>query len=249
MDNNDTRPPVQRLVRLLLSAYMRIYHRMEIDYGPGVPARGPFLALTSHFSLLDPVALIVADPDHPHTSLVVRDSFVRVPIVGQVLRAWGAVTVARDGRDMAAVRGIWRVLRQGRGICIAAEGTRSRTGRLGPLHPVLVDLALRVAREGIPVVPIVEAGTFEALPPGARFPRPKKIRVVSVGPVDLSPWLGEHLSRAQLSEAAAFIQCKLAELLPPEQRPAPSTPSLRISGILPQLERGEHDSQMPRLAR
>lgn len=218
-------PAAERVLRSLFAVYLRLWHGFEVHYGPSVPHRGPFLALSSHFSLLDPVALIVADPDPPRTTLVVSAHMMQVPLVSQVLKVWGAVPVARDGRDIVALRLIRRVLGAGRGICIAAQGTRSRTGRLGPMHPALMRLAAGVARDGIPVVPIAVVGSYESLPPGAHFPRRHKIQVIADGPVDLVS--EESVRRGDgLARVAEIVQDGLSRLLPPERRPAPGTPAL-----------------------
>ena len=223
-------PRLQRILLPLLRSYLHVYHRMEVNFSPAVPSRGPFLALTTHFSMLDVIALMVADPDHPRNVMVVKESLFGIPIVALCLRAWGAIPVARSGKDIAAIRSILAVLREGRGICIAAEGTRSRTGRLGSLSPVLVKLALMVAREDIPVVPVAELGTFEAFPPGAWLPRPRKVTVVARGPMDLTPWRVGKIGPQELSEAAFLIQDALASLLPEWQRPLPGTPALAPPG-------------------
>ena len=64
---------------------------------------------------------------------------------------------------MTALRAIAVALRQGRRVGVAAEGTRSRTGHLGPLHRVLIKLALDVARRDVPVV--LEVKTDPEVPP------------------------------------------------------------------------------------
>lgn len=215
-----------RVLRSVLGVYLRSYHRLEIRSQGALPVGTPVLALTSHFSVLDTVACMVADPWFPKSTFVVKESLLRVPVVRQVLRSWGAVSVARDGGDLGALRQIINELRLGNSICIAAEGTRSRTGRLGAMNRVLVKLALDLACKGTPVIPVVETGTYEALPPGAWLPRPYKIRVVAGDPIDLRAWCGRRLTEAELSEVGAAIQRRLALLLPPERRPAPSTPAL-----------------------
>jgi 1-acyl-sn-glycerol-3-phosphate acyltransferase len=139
---------------------------------------------------------------------------------------WGAVPVAREGRDMAAVRAIMEFLQKGRSVGIAAEGRRSRTGRLGPMQRVLVRIAVNAACRGVPVVPVVALGTYEALPPGAWFPRPHTIRVIVGDPIALQAWCGRKMDESSLEEASSLIQVTLAQMLPPERRPLPGTPAV-----------------------
>jgi 1-acyl-sn-glycerol-3-phosphate acyltransferase len=54
------------------------------------------------------------------------------------------------------------------------EGTRSRTGQMGPFkHGV----GMLVAGTSVPVVPCHLQGTFEAMPPGKAWPRPRRVRL------------------------------------------------------------------------
>ncbi len=205
---------------------MRLYHRMEVDLAPDLPDRAPIMALTSHFSILDTIALYVADPYSPDTTTVVKDSLMKIPVISVIVRARGLVPVSRDGRDIGPLRNLLRVMKSGRGICLAAEGQRSRTGRLGPLNKVVVKLALRAARDGIPILPVAQIGTYEALPVGAVFPRPVKVRVVVGSPIDVDEWADGVSNDETLEALARRIQGSIAGLLPPERRPAEQTPAM-----------------------
>src|SRR3979411_1398286 len=106
------------------------------------------------------------------------------------------------------------VLRSGGVMAVAVEGTRTRNGHLGPINPVLAKIA---AGAGVPVLPVGIRGSYEALPPGTKLPRPKKI-VVRVG----KPFRFDKGTDA--SAAAERIRREIAALLPttmpPQYRPA-----------------------------
>ena len=103
----------------------------------------------------------------------------RVPIVGWILRQWDAIPVEREGRDSASVRRMLGVLRAGGVLAVAAEGTRTRSGQLEAINPVLARIA---AGANVPILPVGIGGSFAAMPPGAHWPRPVKI-TVRIGPV------------------------------------------------------------------
>jgi 1-acyl-sn-glycerol-3-phosphate acyltransferase len=118
--------------------------------------------------------------------------------------------VERDGHDLAGARALLAALGQGRVVALAPEGRRSRDGRLGAIGLPISRLAVRA---GVPVVPVGITGAYEALPPGARFPRPRPI-VLRVG----EPLYFERTTPAE--EAARRLHEAIAALLPPERRRA-----------------------------
>jgi 1-acyl-sn-glycerol-3-phosphate acyltransferase len=201
-------PLIRRVLKVILGAYMRPYHHLAIEGAQHLPARGPVLVVLNHASLLDVPALMVLDP-FPDTSTVVKSSMFKIPVIGWVLRQWGAISVEREGRDSAGIRRMLGVLRDGGALAVAAEGTRTRSGRLGQINPVLARIA---ASADVPLLPVGIGGSYAAMPPGARFPRPVKI-TVRVGPV----FRLKHGTGAP--EAAHRIQTEIARLLPPEMQP------------------------------
>ena len=204
---------VTRVSKAILRAYFKLYHRYDVIGLEHLPPRPPLLAFTNHVSLLDVPAFGLADP-WPGSTLVGKASLMKIPIVAQVLRSWGVISVERAGQDSAAIREVLRRLRQGRLVAIAAEGTRNRAGGLGEVNPVLARLALAA---NVPLVAVAAIGTYQALPPGAWFPRPRRIRV-AIGPIfDLSYLRGRPREEA-IEEARTQIRQRLAALLPSRQR-------------------------------
>src|SRR3989338_1673175 len=208
--------------RALLGAWMRLYHRLEVQFHPDMPKKGPVLFYTSHGGNLTTLALMVGDPFYPPTSVPIKSESFK-GITGKLLRAWEAFPVNRDGKDKETVFRMMNILQEGRTVCIAAEGTRSPDGVLQPLDSSFVSFALMCAKRGYPVVPIAEPGTYRALQKGNHLPRPFKIRVIGGSPVDLSPYTSQKLSPEVKMAAAQYMQNRLADLLPPELKPRPGT--------------------------
>jgi 1-acyl-sn-glycerol-3-phosphate acyltransferase len=206
-------PLTRRILKAILRPYLRVYHHLEIHGTHNIPPRGPALVVVNHASLLDVPVLMVLDP-FPDTSTIVKASLFKVPVVSWLLGRWGAIPVERQGRDSGGVRAMLHVLRSGGVMAIAAEGRRTRSGRLEPINPVLARIA---ASAGVPILPVGIGGTFEALPPGKLLPRPRKI-VVRVGPTfRLEPG-------TDAAHAAERIRREIAALLPPSMQPVQAQP-------------------------
>jgi 1-acyl-sn-glycerol-3-phosphate acyltransferase len=201
-------PFARRFIKVVLGPYMRVFHALELQGAEHIPPRGPAIVVLNHASLLDVPALMVLDP-FPNTATVVKASMFKVPIVSWFLRQWGAIPVERQGRDSTGVRNMLAVLRSGGVMAVAAEGRRTRSGRLEAINPILARFA---AGADVPILPVGIGGSFHALPPGAFFPRPGKI-LVRIGPTFRLP------PGTDAAAAAERIQREIAALLPPEMQP------------------------------
>lgn len=230
MSSQKSDPRLKWITKLLVRGYFRLFHQYEVLGQEHLPPEPPVFVLTNHVSNLDVPAFVLADP-YVGSSPVVKESLLRIPIVKQVLKSWGAIPVARDGNDTTALREVLKTLKQGKLVALASEGTRNREGKLGETNPVLARLAIQASSSGIPLVPLAAVGTYECLPRGAIIPRPGKVRVL-IGPrFDLS-YLKSWPRDEAVEEARRIIRERLwvmmesklpiAPALPPAPAPASS---------------------------
>jgi 1-acyl-sn-glycerol-3-phosphate acyltransferase len=205
-------PRFRRLIKRVLRWYLRFWHGLEFQGAENLPPGGPALVLVNHNSVLDVLAMVAVDP-FVESMGVAKASLFKIPLLRQLLAQWSAIPVQRAGRDTTAIRKIMSALRTGRIVAIAAEGTRSRTGRLLPINQVLARIAVR---SGVPILPIGIIGSFEALPPGAIIPRRRKI-IVRVGEAfELPAGMSDEEAQQRIYDA-------IAALLPPSHLPEGST--------------------------
>lgn len=162
------------------------------------------LLLANHQSYLDP--LLVGLPLQRPVSFLARDSLFRVPVVGWILRQTYVMPINRDAASTASIRDCLRRLEQGYLVGIFPEGTRTSDGNLGELKPGFVAIVRRTDR---PIIPIGIAGAFEALPRGAWWLRPARVRVVFGAPIERSE-LEPLLGKDRESELLELIRTRIA---------------------------------------
>jgi 1-acyl-sn-glycerol-3-phosphate acyltransferase len=167
----------QQVARVLfvLVFGLRVHHRRRF------PRTGGVLVVANHQSYLDPILAAVGMPRPFHP--MARNSLFRFAPFAWLIRSLNAFPVRRGTADLAAVKEALRRLKAGGVVLVFPEGTRTRDGSIGPMHGGPAAIA---ARAGVPIVPMVIDGAFEAWPRTRRLPRPQRIRVacgraVSVG--------------------------------------------------------------------
>lgn len=184
------------VTKLICWLFYRLRFGLEVTGQEHVPKRGPFILASNHYSFLDPPLVGVACPRRVH--FMARDTLFVHPLLGAFLRAVRVNALRRGEADAAAIRLSLQQLRQGDAIAIFPEGTRQLSGTLGAAKRGVGFLA---EASGVPVVPTLIKGTFEALPPHAKRLHPAKIRVAFGPPISYTkPSFSS--SNPRISEAA-----------------------------------------------
>ena len=147
-----------------------------------VPARGGVLIVSNHQGNLDPV-LLGCRMGRPMSYLGKSELFEVHPLVTWLVRSLGGIPVRQGAGDVGAVKETIQRLREGHVLNLYPEGARTEDGEIGPLER---GVALIVRRSGVPVVPAVIAGSFEAWPKHRNVLRPWPIRVRYGPPIDLA---------------------------------------------------------------
>jgi 1-acyl-sn-glycerol-3-phosphate acyltransferase len=174
----------------------------------------PCVYISNHQSLLDIWSLIPALP--VSVRFVAKRSLFLIPFFGWALAASGFISIDRGNRARA-VRSLATAaerVRGGRPVLLFPEGTRSRSGRLGPFKRGAFHLAISA---GVPVVPVAVSGSGRVLPPGSMFRiRPGAVRVRFAPPIDAASYGPDGLDRLSADVRARIVE----RLLPEEIDPA-----------------------------
>src|SRR5213080_605358 len=163
----------------LLRSYVAIAHQLTIVGREKLPAHGPFVLAANHCSHLDALALGAAlTPRHRERAFPIAagDVFFQSGVTSTFSAIMlNALPMWRKNCGPHALADLRRKLQEEKAIFIIfPEGGRSRTGSMMPFKH---GLGMLVAETNVPVVPCGLAGTFEALPPDRKLPRPAAIKL------------------------------------------------------------------------
>ena len=175
---------MSRVLKPLVEALFRVLFTYDCLGEENVPVSGPAVVAANHPSYLDPVllSLQVRRPIH----FMAWDALFKVPLLGAVLRSFGAFPVdVRRGKGREAYEKARALVSAGRVVGIFPEGRRSQAGWM---ETSLREGAARLAWEtGAPLVPATIAGAFRAWPHFKMLPSPARIRVRFHPAIDPGP--------------------------------------------------------------
>lgn len=175
---------MREVLQPFLNALFKLLFTYECE-GEEVLPDGPAVVAANHPSYLDPIllSLEVARP----IRFMAWDAMFRIPLVGALMRAFGAFPVdVRPGKGREAYAKAKALIEQGELVGIFPEGKRSRGGWM---EESLREGAARLAWEtGVPLVPVTITGAFRAWPHYQALPRPARIRVRYHEPIDPAPY-------------------------------------------------------------
>lgn len=189
--------PLYRAGWILLRGLFRLWFRFEVHGATAVPRTGGTLITANHASYLDPPLLGAAL--HRPVAYMARKSLFQFAPFAWLIRRLNAVAIDREGATPAGIKTAIELLNAGVAVVVFPEGTRSPNGKLQPGKPGVGMIVLRTAA---PVVPTRITGSFDAMPRGTIFPRPRKI-TIKFGPTMM---FDELRARATGASPAEFKQ-------------------------------------------
>jgi len=140
----------------------------------------PYVVMANHQSYLDIWSVYAAVP--LSIRWVMKQELREVPVFGLACERMGHVYVERGNRESAqtSMQVAADRIASGTSVVFFPEGTRSKTGDLGPFKSGGFRLAMAA---GVPILPVTLNGTRELLPNGAWRFRTGRIHVVMGEPI------------------------------------------------------------------
>lgn len=181
-----------------------VFFRMHLNGQENIPKKGPFLLISNHQSYLDPI--FCGAPLRRQLAYVARDSLFRNWMFRNIIASVGTIPVRRDTADLSAVRRMLEKLREGFGLCLFPEATRTSDGRISPLRP---GFSLLCRKGDAPIVPVVIDGAFQCWPRTKKFFSPWQ---------HISVWYGRRIepqeaARMSDEELAAYVTDVMRQML------------------------------------
>lgn len=171
---------VHRVIRVILEAFCRVYFRLSVEGRDRLPAAGPFIIAPIHRSYIDFLIVGAAMPPRLILRAMAKDSLWNWPWFGRFLERMGSFPVNREVVDRSALRNCEQALAQGDPVLMFPEGRR----REGDAVAEMLDGPAWVAcRDRVPIVPVGLGNTNNAMPIGAKFLHPVRVRAVIGEPI------------------------------------------------------------------
>lgn len=141
-----------QFMKILLIALFKTFKRFQVIGAENVPKTGPVILVSNHVSFWDPFVIGAASPRQ--ISYLAKESLFKIPLVGLLIKCWGAIPVKRGHTDRDSFNKYLELLKQGNTLGIFIEGTRNRKNPDQMLPPKSGPSMLAV-RSKAPVVPLL----------------------------------------------------------------------------------------------
>ncbi len=199
-----------RFACLVVLLILRLFTRCRVEGVENVPSSGPLLLVSNHLNMVDPPVLGALLPRK--IVFMAKEESFHHPLMGPLVKWYGAFPVKRGQPDRQALRTAESVLQCGGVVGMFPEGHRSKTGAMQRCFPGASLLAVMAAA---PVLPVAILGTGELKSPLSLLSRP--VITIRIG----SPFLLQRREDGQKNDLEALtdrMMARVAELLPRESR-------------------------------
>lgn len=184
--------PIEFFLINILSKY---YFRAEV-YGVKNIPEPPYIIAPNHCSAMDQplVAWAIGAKRRKDLYTLATKFFFDNAFVRLVMKSGANIVRIDTVSDyIPAMQSACKILKLGRSVYINPEGTRSEDGDLLPFR---TGVGVVAVENGVPIIPVYIDGTHKALPPGAPFPKPYKVKVYFDKPIKINEYIEKKKIKA-----------------------------------------------------
>ena len=131
----------------------------------------------------------------------------QIPVLGFLMRIFGAFPVRLDSVDASAQREAMELIGEGKALVIFPEGGRTRSGELMQFKRGAFRLALTF---GVPIVPVAISGAFEIWPASRLLPRPGRLEIRYLPPIDVER-VAPDTSNAEIKQLSRHLASRTSD--------------------------------------
>lgn len=177
---------VYNIFHTLSKLLAQVFFGLRVVHPERMPESGPLIIAVNHSSFFDPPLAGICSRRGVY--YLARKTLLKWPFFGPLFPAMNVIPVEREGNDMTALREVIKKIKEGNGVVLFPEGTRSPDGRL---QPARAGIGLVIAKTGAPVLPMRIFGAYESYPKNAKRFQFSTITVVIGEPL--------HFTREELT--------------------------------------------------
>lgn len=142
-----------KFARSLIKGFYRLFYRIHVYGEENVPEDGAAVIAPNHTSAADPIIIGVSTKRQIH--FVAKAELFKIPLLGGIIKALGAIPVHRNEGDVAALKKSLAALDEGKMLCVFPQGTRCPGEKLRDTKNRLKSgVGLMAMRSGAAVVPV-----------------------------------------------------------------------------------------------
>jgi 1-acyl-sn-glycerol-3-phosphate acyltransferase len=168
---------IYRLAIWSTKAVAKLFFGFKVIHPQGFDETGPLLIAANHASYFDPPLVAISLRKDIH--FLARNTLYSNGFARWLFPRLNVIPVDQEKAEVAPLKTVIRLLKENKRALIFPEGGRSKDGLLQPAQG---GAGFIVAKTGSAVLPMRIFGAHEALPPGEKKIKRRKITVV-VGPV------------------------------------------------------------------
>ncbi len=161
----------------------KLYFRLEVKGVENLPKNTPIIITPNHQSFIDGlmVASTLKQKIMKKTYFFAKDKHFKTKIKQFFANNSNVITMNINRELKSSIQKIGTVLKNGKNMIIFPEGARSRDGQIMPFKKTFAILSKEL---NVPIVPVAIIGAFESMSVGSFFPKPRKIKLEFLKPIN-----------------------------------------------------------------